>query len=54
MLMKYIAKVGFSGKVSMRKGEIREIKDKYIVDDLLKAGYIEPVEKPKTATKKTS
>ena len=54
MLMKYKATVGFSGLVSMRKGEIKEIKDKYIVDDLLKAGYIEPIEKPKTTTKKTS
>lgn len=50
MLMKYIAKVGFSGKVSMRKGEIKEISDKFIVNDLLKAGYIEPVEKPKKKT----
>lgn len=50
--MKYKAKVGFSGKVSMSKGDVKEITDKYIVDDLLKAGYIEPVEKPKT--KKTS
>ena len=52
MLMQYRALKGFSGLVSMRKGEIKEIKDKYIADDLLKAGYIEPVEKPKT--KKTS
>lgn len=50
--MKYKAKVGFSGLVSMSKGDVKEITDKYIVDDLLKAGYIEPVEKPKT--KKTS
>lgn len=53
MLMKYRALKGFSGLVSMRKGDVKEIKDKYIVDDLLKAGYIEPTEKPKT-TKKTS
>ena len=51
--MKYRALIGFSGAVSMSKGEENEIKDKYIVDDLLKAGYIEPIEKPKT-TKKTS
>ena len=54
MLMKYRALKGFSGLISMRKGEAREIKDKYIVDDLLNAGYIEPIEKPKTKTKKTS
>ena len=54
MLMKYKAIKGFSGIVSMRKGEVKEINDKYIVDDLLKAGYIEAVEKPKTTTKKTS
>ena len=51
--MKYKALVGFSGKVTMRKGEIKEIKNKEIVVDLIKAGYIEPIEKPKT-TKKTS
>lgn len=50
--MKFKAKVGFSGLVSMKKGEVKEINDKYIADDLLKAGYIEPAEKPKT--KKTS
>ena len=43
--MKYIAKVGFSGLVSMRKGEIKEITVKYIAKDLIKAGYIEPANK---------
>ena len=51
--MKYKALKGFSGLISMKKDEVKEIKDKYIADDLLKAGYIEPIEKPKT-TKKTS
>ena len=51
--MKYRALKGFSGSVSMSKGEVKEIKDKCIVDDLIKAGYIEPIEKPK-ANKKTS
>lgn len=51
--MKYRALKGFSGLISMKKGEVKEIKDKYIVDDLLKAKYIEAVEKPKTE-KKTS
>lgn len=39
----YRAKVSFSGVISMRKGEVREIKDKKIVKDLLNAGYIEEV-----------
>ena len=51
--MEYRALKGFSGLISMKNGEVKEIKDKYIVDDLLKAGYIEPIEKPKTS-KKTS
>lgn len=50
--MEYKATVGFSGLISMGKGEVKEIKDKDVADDLLKAGYIEPIEKPKT--KKTS
>lgn len=52
--MKYKAKIGFSGLVSMRKGESKEIEDEYIANDLLQAGYIEPeaeteekAEKPK-------
>ena len=52
--MKYRALKGFSGLISMKKGEVKEIKDKHIVDDLLKAGYIEAIEKPKTTSKKTS
>lgn len=46
----YRAKISFSGIFSMRKGEVKEIKDKYIVKDLLKAGYIEEV-KPAKAKK---
>lgn len=51
--MKYKAKIGFSGLVSMSKGEVKEISDKYIADDLLRAGYIEALESEKTS-KKTS
>lgn len=47
------AKISFSGAVSMTAGDVREIKDKYVLNDLLRAGYIEPeaqeakiVEKP--------
>lgn len=45
----YRAKIGFSGLISMKKNEVGEIKDKAIVKDLLKAGYIEEIktEKPK-------
>ena len=45
--MKVKALIGFSGLVSMRKGEVKEISDKNIVTDLIRAGYIEPIEKPK-------
>ena len=45
--MKVKAKIGFCGVVNMAKGEVKEIKDKYVLDDLLKAGYVEAVEKPK-------
>ena len=52
MLMKYRALKSFSGLITMRKGEAKEIKDKHIVEDLLNAGYIEPIEKPKTSSQK--
>ena len=31
----------------MRKGEVRDLKDKEIVKDLLRAKYIEPLERKK-------
>lgn len=37
----FIVKKGFSGKVSGNKNQILDIKDKNIVKDLLRAGYIE-------------
>jgi hypothetical protein len=43
----YRAKIGFAGLVTMRKNEVREIKDKKIVKDLLKAGYIEEIKTEK-------
>ena len=46
----YRAKIGFSGLINMKKGEVKEIKDKALVKDLLKAGYIEEV-KPEKAKK---
>lgn len=45
----YKALISFSGLISMSKGQVAEIKDKEIIKDLLKAGYIEEV---KTTKKK--
>ena len=42
--MLYMATVSFSGIITMKKGEVREISDQSLVDDLLKAGYIIPYE----------
>lgn len=56
--MSYMATVSFSGKISMHKGEVREISDPSLVEDLTKAGYIIPFEatnkeeKPKTSKRK--
>ncbi|GAA0763850.1 hypothetical protein [Clostridium sartagoforme] len=41
--MKVKAKVSFAGTFSMISGEIKECGDKAILQDLLKAGYIEKV-----------
>lgn len=41
--MIYRALRSFSGVISMAAGEERELKDQYVIDDLLKAGYISPV-----------
>ncbi len=41
--MIYRALKSFSGVISMAAGEERELKDQYLIDDLLKAGYILPV-----------
>lgn len=35
------AKTNFSGAISMSAGDVRDIKDSYILHDLLNAGYIE-------------
>lgn len=40
--MQYKALISFSGLISMSMGEVREIADQEIVNDLLKAGYIQP------------
>jgi hypothetical protein len=46
------ALITFSGKVSMVKGQVKEINDKEVVEDLLKAGYIEEI-KPAKEVKPT-
>lgn len=40
--MQYKALVSFSGTISMAMGEVQEITNQEIVNDLLKAGYIQP------------
>ena len=50
--MLYKAKVNFCGAITMSKGEVREIADKAVSQDLLDADYIEPAEKKKTTPKK--
>ena len=47
------AKNSFCGVVSMTMGEIRDISDKSIVTDLLKAGYVEEIKEEKKTVKKT-
>ena len=38
------AKVSFAGNISMMRGKEREIADEEVLKDLLKAGYVEPIE----------
>lgn len=48
--MAYRALVSFSGVLSMVKGEVREITDEAVANDLVKSGYITDLsEKQKTA-----
>lgn len=57
--MKLKALKSFGGKISMYAGEVKDIKDEYIIKDLLRAGYAEPyaqeaeiVEKPAKTVEK--
>jgi hypothetical protein len=55
--MRYKALISFSGIISMAEGEVREISDKALIDDLTKAGYIKEVKadnKAKPKAKKTN
>lgn len=47
--MLYRALKSFVGVVRMNKGDVKEIDDKKAIEDLLKLGYIEPVEDSKPA-----
>jgi hypothetical protein len=48
----YKALISFCGVISMVKGEVGEIPDKALADDLIKAKYVEKVEgKPEAETK---
>ena len=49
----YKALVSFTGLESMVVGEVKEISDKAIAQDLLDAGYIEEISAPAEAPKKT-
>lgn len=49
--MKVKALVNFAGYFSMYKGEEKECNDKVILQDLLKAGYIEEVKTTKKKVK---
>ena len=58
--MQYKAIVSFSGTISMATGQVREISDEPLANDLLRAGYIIPLdedpkeektEKPKSRRK---
>lgn len=42
--MKVRATTCFSGLISMYAGEVREVEDSYILNDLMKAGYVVPAE----------
>ena len=50
--MKYKALTTFSGAVSMVAGEVRELTDKAVIDDLLHAGYIAQAEAKASAESK--
>jgi len=44
-MAKYVALVSFCGAVSMAEGEVRDIPDLALVNDLTQAGYIKEVKK---------
>ena len=50
-MKKYKALTSFSGLISMAQGEIRELPDSPVTDELLRIGYIEPIDIPKEEEK---
>ena len=52
--MRYKALVSFTGTVSMAQGEVGEISDSSVVDDLVRAGYIIPFVADKKESKEDS
>lgn len=42
--MKIRALCSFSGRITMAKGEVRDCGNEYVVNDLLRAGYVEVAE----------
>ena len=42
--MKVKALKSFSGAVNMSRGQVMNIQNEYVLHDLLKAGYVEPLE----------
>ena len=51
-MAKYLVKVSYGGQVSATAGEVVEYKDKSIIQDLLKAGYITEVKEAKAGNTK--
>lgn len=49
--MRVRALTSFSGRVAMAAGEVREIGDREVLDDLLAAGYVEPAKTGKKGVK---
>ena len=54
--MAYKATKSFSGVISMKKGDVRDITNEEVAKDLLRAGYVIELEesKPKTSASKKS
>lgn len=42
--MRVRAAVSFAGAVSMHSGEVRDVSEGYVLDDLIACGYVEPAE----------
>lgn len=52
--MKIVANVSFSGRISMAKGEKREIEDENLLKDLMEAGYIREIAPAQKSDKNNS